>query len=553
MSLDKLAVIFIIIVLPISVILSTYTNLQVETLKLQSEYDSKLYNATYDAMSAYQLNSFNEDTSDLAASKMRLIKASANAFFNSMANNFDMQGQRAEDLQSYVPALVFTMYDGYYIYSRYTNTLDFTYGDKNRDDSVDSDVDLSKINPTYKSGDQLYGVQPFIYYSCRYKRANDDFVITYTLDNYISIQGKVNNKWINDSGYLLNPDDIVENSSNITYKGVPINDEKLEEYIGTKKYTYHKINGVKYYYDENYMKKNSSGTLVSSPRWFTLLNGKKVYTSDTFDINKDRSAYYYYKNAKEFTQRVLGTGTNDYNLKELKVSDATESLYDGDDSKVFETSSTNRIEDSESNFNKHRTSVIRNTIEKTLPTAIANYNNYSSVTNFQMPKLNDLEWEKLQSNIAIISFLQGLPIKNKIYNGFAIINNNNNSEVVTEESIYIANGGNDRDNPNTYYKINANNILSSSSLTGVFNIDLKRRTYIEDDDVVQDYYYPKHYYADSTSVVQSTDVNEMPNGVYAYVDGLSDNIKSAYYTALGRERFGTYKVNNNYRELKDKY
>ena len=551
MSLDKLAVIFIIIVLPISVILGTYTDVQVQTLKLQSEYDSKLYNATYDAMSAYQLNSFNEDTSDLAASKMRLIKASANAFFNSMANNFEMQGQRAEDLQSYVPALVFTMYDGYYIYSRYTNTLDFKYGDKDRDGSVDSDVDSSKINPTYKNGDPLYGVQPFIYYSCRYQnkpRSGDDFIITYTLDNYISIQGIVNGNWVNDSGYLLNPDDIVVNSNSVTYKGgLSIGSEsKLEEYIGIHKYTYHKINGVKYYHDDT----------KPSSKWFTLLNGKKVYTSDTFKT-EDNSAYYYYKNAKEFTNRVLGTGANDYNLKELMVSDATESVYDGDDSKIFDTSSTNRIEYPESNFNKHRTAVIRNTIEKTLPIAIANYNNYSDATNFQMPKLNDLEWDKLQSNIAIISFLQGLPIKNKIYNGFAIVNNNNNSEVVTEESIYIADGENDKTKTNSYYKINKTNLASYvTNPTGVFNIDLKRRTYIEDDDVVQDYYYPKHYFADSTSVVQSTETEEMPDGVYKYVDSLPDtanNIKTAYYTALGRERFGTYKVNNNYRDLKELY
>lgn len=220
----------------------------------------------------------------------------------------------------------------------------------------------------------------------------------------------------------------------------------------------------------------------------------------------------------------------------------------GNDDNIFDLT---QIEYSESNFNKHRTAVIRNTIEKTLPIAIANYNNYSTVTNFQMPKLNDLEWDKLQSNIAIISFLQGLPIKNKIYNGFAIVNNNNNSEVVTEESIYIANVPNNQ--RNSYYKINKKN-LSISNPTGVFNVDLKRRTYIEDDDVVQDYYYPKHYFADPTSVVQSTDINEMPNGVYEYVDGLSDNnIKTAYYTALGRERFGTYKVNNNYKELKELY
>ena len=141
------------------------TETATSSLKVQSLYDTKLYNATYDAIKAYQLNSFNEDTSDLANSKLRLVKASANAFFNSIANNFSMQGYTKDDLQGFVPALVFTMYDGYYIYSKYTNALDFDYPPET-------------TNPTYTDGQELYGLKPYIYYSCRYTTGpNSDFVI----------------------------------------------------------------------------------------------------------------------------------------------------------------------------------------------------------------------------------------------------------------------------------------------------------------------------------------------------------------------------------------
>ena len=90
MSLQSLAVIFIIIVLPISMVLTVYVQNQVETLELQVSYDTKLMNATYDALKAFQLNTVNSSTSDIVNSKIRDIEASVNSFFNAIASNFNM-------------------------------------------------------------------------------------------------------------------------------------------------------------------------------------------------------------------------------------------------------------------------------------------------------------------------------------------------------------------------------------------------------------------------------------------------------------------------------
>ena len=124
MKIQSLAVMFIILILPISLVLASYTQNRVETLQTQASYDSKLNDATYDALKAYQLNSLNSDTSDYTNSKMRDIKASINTFFNSMSTNFATLGYTKDTLQTYIPALVYTMYDGYYIYSPYKNTCD---------------------------------------------------------------------------------------------------------------------------------------------------------------------------------------------------------------------------------------------------------------------------------------------------------------------------------------------------------------------------------------------------------------------------------------------
>lgn len=181
MKLQGLAVIAIIIILPMTIILSSYSQSQIKTLQLQTQYDSKLQNATYDAIKAFQLNMSNSSTSDLANSKMRDIKASVNTFYNSLASHFNMVGYGKDVLQNYVPAIVYTLYDGYYIYSAYDNTLD-------AEDKFDE-------NASYKNVESIYGLKPYIYYSCRYKpNDNSDFVITYSLDSYITIQGIIDRK-----------------------------------------------------------------------------------------------------------------------------------------------------------------------------------------------------------------------------------------------------------------------------------------------------------------------------------------------------------------------
>ena len=70
----------------------------------------------------------------------------------------------------------------------------------------------------------------------------------------------------------------------------------------------------------------------------------------------------------------------------------------------------------------------------------------------------------------MISFLQGLNIGGKTYNGYTIVTNNKNKEFVSEESIYIEN------NTNTYHRATDLDLRGTSNATGYFNIDYERRT-----------------------------------------------------------------------------
>ena len=65
MKIQELAIIFIIIILPISIVLSVYTQYQVQAINTQSVYDAKLTAATYDAIKAYQINTEYDTDSEL--------------------------------------------------------------------------------------------------------------------------------------------------------------------------------------------------------------------------------------------------------------------------------------------------------------------------------------------------------------------------------------------------------------------------------------------------------------------------------------------------------
>lgn len=525
---------------------------QVKTLSLQTSYDTKLNNATYDALKAFQLNTINSDTSDLSNSKLRDIEASVNTFFNSIASNFNMAGYNKDVLTDYVPALVYTMYDGYYIYSPYNNTLDDTNAnevmDDNRNIETKSDAAIlsqDNQNATYKQGERLTGLKPYIYYSCRYVYNGNDFVITYSLDNYITIQGNINvngtQKWVYDAGYLIEPGNITESDNGISYREIPIKDDLLTEKINKtdEEYTYIKLNGVKYYM-------RTDGTC------FSKLNGE-IYEQGEFEQNTTPGIEYY-REAKKFTETVL----EDYGLQDLQSSHAVDeqgnSITLGSGNyKIFESNVNKSLEDPDSNFNQQRLEVIRHSIEKNLAIAIANYNNYSGVTaNFQMPKLKEDEWDKIINNVSIISFLQGLNIGGKMYNGYSIITNNKNQEVVTEDSIYIIT------NDNQYHRANDNDLINNTNiLGGVLNIDFERKSVISEVNGIEQtsYFYPKTALGCYSSIVTQTNVIATDN-YYQYmakIGNTNQELASQYFTALGRERYGMYKTYNNPQTLKEKF
>lgn len=581
MKIQELAIIFIIIILPISLVLSVYTQNQVQTINTQTLYDNRLTSATYDAMRAYQLNAANSTTSDMSNSKTRDIEASVSAFRNSIMTAFELNGFTANELNSYIPALVYTMYDGLYIYSPYSNIAEV-----NTDANADEEVKIKT------EGQKEYGLKPYISYSCRYKTNNIDVVITYSLDNHIAVKGMIGSEYVNKEGYLIdgikcqniNTNTDVEKLSNddmkdakITYNGIEIGTESLKEYIPLSidknaAYPYAKINGTKYYLIQD--KEGDQQIVYVSNGFFRTQckstdSDKTAFNAYKNIIENNYMAKEYYYEAYKFTKWFR----EDSGLQGLKYSDAYDEVlikdgdtaktfygkvWEGNDTIIFQFNSSSDIKDNIENetstFNQHRLAVIRYKIENNLAIAISNYNAYSGATKvvFQMPELKEDEWDQIIHNISLISFLQGLQIGEKTYNGYTLVTNSESEEVVLEGNIFML--GESANGEKVYYRIgdveledggtatlNAGNYGDKVS-AGRLNLDFKRR-YVTRTDETQTYYYyqMRNFKASYNSVVMQDKVTTFDD-IYKYISGVSQDYQRAFYTALGRERQGSSAV-----------
>lgn len=258
MKLQNMTVIFIIIMIPIIIVTSYYIGLQIKTITMQKDYTVKLQTAAKDSIQALEINTveWNSASSNLADSKRRDVLASINTFTTSLANNMGIGGAGKGRIQTYIPAIVYTMYDGYYIYSaslmkdQKTDNNGLTQFEK---DTSGKDTGNIKYNTEGTSSYQ-YILKPYSPYSARYVKGEDvDVTVNYTLDNYIRVYGTVDGKYQTKEGYLVVCDNNqgVENVnsgniSGIEYRGAVIKPETLKENV----YADGKVGEYPYIYDQ---------------------------------------------------------------------------------------------------------------------------------------------------------------------------------------------------------------------------------------------------------------------------------------------------------------
>lgn len=462
MKLQNMTVIFAIIIIPVTLILSAYIGIQIDTVLSAQKYDTALMGATHDAIAAFELNTISNKYSTNADSVRRDIKAAINTFSTSLATKFGMSGASSNSVMSYIPALVFTLYDGYYIYSPH----EYNYE---------------------ASGEQKTGyehiLKPYIHYTGRYKTGKDnDIVVNYSLDNYVTIYGYLSGEYISYSGYLIDINKLVVNNGNVVA---------------------YKLSG-----------------------------------GDNLILSENDSAKKYYQEAYNFTNWV----TSNYSLlntvtPENAIRSDNETKYEefkNNSTSILNISSDNDPEDRASAFVQHKREIMKLSIQENLNNAIKVYNDHSpslgTHANFKMPILTEDDWEKILTNVNMISFMEGMPVGTKIYNNYTIVTSTQNKQYINPNSIYFV------DNTNTYHRINcpvlADNVIHGSGLTGYKSIDFRRLPDAEDK---TKYTYKRMEYACYTCIVNSLDED-------VSLEELSPTLLKEYYRALAKERYDLDKV-----------
>ena len=89
MKLQHLAIVFVIIIMPISMIMASYIQNQIEAIEIQTAFDNGLINATYGAVKAFQINTTNNKYSSISDSKIRDIEASVNTFYSLLMSSME--------------------------------------------------------------------------------------------------------------------------------------------------------------------------------------------------------------------------------------------------------------------------------------------------------------------------------------------------------------------------------------------------------------------------------------------------------------------------------
>lgn len=505
MKLQNFIIIFIIIIIPIIFIFSFYLSLETKTIVIQTDYDEKLIEATKEAVEAFEINTveWNSNYSTLANLKRQDLMSSINVFTTSLSNKINSLGTSKEGILSYVPAIIYIMYDGYYIFSptyvpeTITNEKGvqlFYYKDSGSEGAQITASATQNIKGEICAGEPMYVVsesgtaktgtyngepitfttevaeaektykhvlKTFVPYTTMY----EDYVINYTLDNYIRINGKNQSK----EGYITQ--DLIKVPENrvigITVNGKEIKTEILSEYIYIKdktepeNYAYiYNSNNDKRYYDETedrFFVLNDENVKVFLPDSYvghSLAEYRKLLVCT--NINGDYIELYQLLNSSTGdTNWYYKDGANQYLKYETSIAgiDTIERGYDCSAINYYvETYCFNKWlkatdgmnlknDDINDILNKKRECIIED-INNNLNLSISNYNANSGM-NYKIFELTDEDWDQALSNISMITFFQGIKTGLKTYNNYVVVTSTENNEYVSEDSLYYIGSGYD--------------------------------------------------------------------------------------------------------------
>lgn len=505
MKLQNLIIIFIIIIIPIVFIFSYYLDLEADTIRTQMDYDEKLIEATKEALEAFEINTieWNSKYSTLANSKRRDITSSINVFTSSLVSKLGIGGMAKDYLLDYIPAIVYIMYDGYYIYTptyvpqnitdetgkQYfyyenatnsskitTNAVQDIDGEKvqgkimyvpssngitttiNGGKSITFTTNINDAKKTYK-----HVLKTFVPYTSTIEKSGKKYIINYSLDNYVRIIGDD----IIREGYVEDWEDIRSKgfkyrpytNTEILKENIAVRDSENED-VRVESYQYvYNTNNDKRYYDsvaDRFFIVNNNYVKIYLPEVdanHQMAEFKRIDYSSTTNINDFFSGekhFYQLLNKKENHLYTISNGQ--YVEANIHFQDHNGVIISWEDMFDKDYSSRNYYVEAmffnlwlRNTFGNDYTEILNNKKQNIINNINNNLKlsmaNYSanSSINYRLPEITDEDWSQALSNISVITFFQGAKIGIKTYNNYAIVTSNENNEFISKDSLYYYN------------------------------------------------------------------------------------------------------------------
>ena len=280
------------------------------------------------------------------------------------------------------------------------------------------------------------------------------------------------------------------------------------------------------------------------------------------------------------TNQTVGEDTSKYTDRKFLQAESLEGTNSGNGVTEIDTDSI---------FYTHKLNVIRDSIQYNLNLAMSSYNNNeayqlfyddtkgtttNSGFNYAMPVLQEYEWNSILSNPSIVSFMQGLKCGLKIYNNYMVVSSTNNELVTHPENIYfVAYQNNDdgstlgdekysnyNDTESIYHKIDCKELVPQPPENPN---SVERFQSFSSKEVKYDKLYNKlagggkNYKYDHKNLAcyecindgnYGEDKDDGGNGINDYMEKIFtdtnyQNLRRAYYLAVGKERNNVYKMN----------
>ncbi len=467
--------------------------------------------------------------------------ASINVFTTGLANKLGVGGMAREYILDYIPAMVYVMYDGYYIYTPtyvpetvtnengiqlfyYKDALnnakitpnatqlvggnttagEVMYKPQSEGQTVNGITFTTNINNAKKTYKHV--LKTFVPYSSTYTDKNGKkYVINYTLDNYVRIIG--NN--VSEEGYIMKNGEILvvtPNSISIKYNGGDVLPEVLEENIAIRnseneaiqiasyKYVYNSDNEKRYYddvtgkffivnnrYVKIYMPEVEANHQIAEYKKILITENNLAteYIALYQLLNINDGKLYRMDEGGNYTEYTGTLSSNiDFN-KDYSAKNYYVEMYCFNNwlNNTFGSSNKSKILEGKNQY-------IIEDLNNNLKLSMANYSANSSL-DYKLPEITEADWEQALSNISIITFFQGAKIGLKTYNNYVVVTSNENNEFISENSLYYYDGTIQDKYYHVFGCIDGESHVSNAYL----NIDFKPQTYTIGDNT---YRYYKH-------------------------------------------------------------